>query len=150
VEEYLGEQIRNIVFEKWPCTWLTEDEPADQPADALQVAHYWIDIAARQGVRNRARIEGRTEQFIVRCKGYDIVDKYVLGLQDSIRIDDMPPAKIFSTETNNQINTGERASKWLPFWERIMAEFEFEFRIDNLPANPRPRIGLQGMIYAEF
>jgi len=41
-------------------------------------------------------------------------------------------------------------SKWLPLWKRIEKEFEFEYRIENLPMDPVARKGIKGMIYAEF
>jgi hypothetical protein len=149
VEEHLNDQIQNVVDENFPGAGLRQDEPADLPADALLVAQYWMDIAARVGIRRRAELEGVTRQALARRKGYDTVDEYVRALQATIRIEDMPPARTFD-ERGREIITPERMSKWLPLWKRIEKEFEFEYRIENLPMDPVARKGIKGMIYAEF
>ena len=115
----------------------------------MLVAQYWMDIAARVGIRRRAELEGVTRQALARRKGYDTVDEYVRALQATIRIEDMPPARTFG-ERGREIITPERMSKWLPLWKRIEKEFEFEYRIENLPMDPVARKGIKGMIYAEF
>jgi hypothetical protein len=123
--------------------------PPEHPQDVFEISRYFIQAEAQKGLNIRATVEGRSVEEIVTEKGYENLGQYLQALQNSIRLQDMPPAPV--RNHRGEITNATKIYKlWSAVTRRITDVGEWEYRIRALPRAATPRVDRHGLVYAEI